>query len=55
MDYLERQLKRMIEKHGENDRFVQMIRDQIAARDRGQSTQDTYIIGMMKREPENEK
>ena len=51
----ERRLKRMIEKYGESSRIVSMFRDQIAAQERGQSAQDMYITGMMKRKPENEK
>jgi hypothetical protein len=45
----DRRLKRAIEKYGENDPYVQMIRDQGAADARGNSAQDLYITGMVKR------
>ena len=45
----ERRLKRAIEKYGENDPYVQMIRNQSAGEARGDSAQDLYITGMVKR------
>jgi hypothetical protein len=51
----ERRLKRMIEKYGDNDPYVQMVRNQIAAQERGQSAQDMYITGMIRLEPEKDK
>ena len=51
MDYLERQLQEEID-DGYGDGFVaRSIRAQIAARARGQSAQEMYIIGMMNRDP----
>jgi hypothetical protein len=52
MDYLERQLQRLINKGEGNGAMAGFLRDQIAAQGRGQSAQDVYITGMMKREPE---
>jgi hypothetical protein len=51
----EQRLTRLIEEYGEGNAYVQMVRDQIAAKNRGQSTQQMYITGMMKREPEQAK
>jgi hypothetical protein len=51
----EQRLTRMIEKYGEGSRIVSMFRDQIASQKRGQSAQDMYVTGMMKREPERAK
>jgi hypothetical protein len=51
----EQRLTRMIEKYGESSRIVSMFRDQIASQKRGQSAQDMYVTGMMKREPERAK
>lgn len=51
----ERRLTRAIEKYGEGDPYVQMIRDQIASNARGQGAQEMYVTGMVKREPERAK
>jgi hypothetical protein len=51
----ERRLTRAIEKYGEDDPYVKMIRDQIASSSRNQSARDMYVTGMMKREPERAK
>jgi hypothetical protein len=51
----ERRLTRAIEKYGENAKYVQMIRDQIASNARGQGAQQMYLTGMMKRDPEQGK
>ena len=48
----ERRLTRAIEKYGENAKYVQMIRDQIASNARGQSAQQMYLTGMVKKDPE---
>ena len=51
MDYLERQLKRLTDKGDGKSPMAGFIRDQIAARARGQSAQEMYIIGMVNRDP----
>lgn len=51
----ERRLTRAIEKYGEDDPYIKMIRDQIASNTRNQSAQQMYVTGMMKREPEQPK
>lgn len=48
----ERRLNRAIEKYGAKDPYVQMMRDQMAAQQSGKSAQETYVIGMMKRQPD---
>jgi len=55
MDYLERVLQHLVD-NGKGEGFMaRSLRDQIAAQGRGQSAQDVYITGMMKREPERVK
>ena len=51
MDYLQRQLERLTEKGLGKSFAARSIRDQIAARARGQSAQEMYIIGMVNRDP----
>jgi len=51
MDYLERQLQRAIDEGRGNGFAARSIRAQIAARARGQSAQEMYIIGMVNRDP----
>lgn len=55
MSYLERQLQRLMANGEGKSPMANSLRDQIAAQERGQSTQEMYITGMMKREPENAK
>lgn len=45
----EQRLARLVKNYGESSRIVSMFRDQIAAQERGNSAQDLYITGMMKR------
>lgn len=47
----EQRLARMIENYGEDSRIVQMFRDQMASKQRGQDARDMYITGMMTRQP----
>lgn len=51
----EQRLTRLIEKFGENSRVVSRFRDQMAAHKRGQSSQEMYITGMMKKDPGRDK
>jgi hypothetical protein len=46
---LERQLSRAEEKYGKNAPELQWLRDQIAAQKSGESAQQQYVVGMMKR------
>jgi hypothetical protein len=55
MDYLERQLQRLMANGEGESPMAYSLRDQIAAQERGQSTQEMYIIGMAKRKPEKDK
>lgn len=55
MDYLERLLQRLINDGEGKSPMARSLRDQIAAQERGQSAQEMYITGMMKREPERAK
>lgn len=55
MDYLERQLQRLMANGEGKSPMAGFLRDQIAAQERGESAQDMYVIGMMKREPERDK
>ena len=50
MGYLEEQLERLIKKGRGKGFAARSIRDQIAARARGQSAQEMYIIGMVNRD-----
>ena len=51
MDYLERQLQRLMANGEGKSPMARSLREQIAARERGESAQDMYITGMMKRQP----
>jgi hypothetical protein len=51
MNYLERQLQRLIDDGEGKGPMAGFLRDQIAAQERGQGAQDMYITGMVKREP----
>lgn len=51
MDYLERLLQRLINDGEGGSPMARSLRDQISAQERGQSAQETYITGMMKRQP----
>jgi uncharacterized coiled-coil protein SlyX len=46
---LERRLTRLEEKHGKDNPNLQWLRDQIAAQKSGESAQQQYVVGMMKR------
>jgi len=48
-DHQRKTLARLIEKFGERDSMVGHYRNQIAASQTGQSAQQMYITGMMKR------
>ena len=49
---LEQRLSRVIERHGEDTPYVQMLRDQIHAQETGKSAEDIYITGSVKRPKE---
>ena len=51
MRTLEQRLQGLIEEGRGNGLAARSIRDQIAARARGQSAQEMYIIGMVNRDP----
>ena len=51
MTYLERQLQRQIDKGQGRSKLADSLRDQINARKRGQSAQETYIVGMANMKP----
>lgn len=49
---LERRIKRMEAKHGSEDKYVQMLKDQLSAYERGnRSTEDIYITGGVRQSP----
>jgi hypothetical protein len=48
-DHQRKRLAKMIEKYGERDSLVRHYRNQIAASQTGQSAQQMYVTGMMKR------
>lgn len=50
---LERRLNKLEQKYGKDSAELQWLRDQIAAQKSGESTQQKYVVGMMKREAEN--
>ena len=50
---LERRLNKLEQKYGKDSIELQWLRDQIAAQKSGESTQQKYVVGMMKREAEN--
>ncbi len=50
---LERRLNKLEQKYGKDSTELQWLRDQIAAQKSGESTQQKYVVGMMKREAEN--
>lgn len=50
MTNLERLLTRMEAQHGEGSPKLQFLRDQIRAAERGGSTEQMYVTGMIKRE-----
>lgn len=50
-DYQQKRLAELIKQFGENSRMVGHFRNQIAASQSGQSAQQMYITGMMKRAP----
>ena len=54
MTNLERLLTRMEAKHGKGSPDLQWLRDQIRAAERGGSTEQMYITGMIKREEQIE-
>ena len=54
MDYLERNLQRLINNGNGNSLIAQSIRQQIEDRDSGQSAQEKYLIGMVQRRPSKE-
>ena len=41
-----------LEKEAPNSRALQMLRNQVAAEERGQSARDLYVTGSVKRLPE---
>ena len=49
---LEKRLARVIERHGEDTPYIQMLRDQIHAQETGKSAEDIYITGSVKRTKE---
>jgi len=55
MDYLERQLQRLMASGEGKSPMARSLRDQIAAQERGESAQDVYVTGMMKRNPDTAK
>ena len=50
---LERRLNKLEQKYGKDSAELQWLRDQIAAQKSGERTQQKYVVGMMKREAEN--
>ena len=51
MSTLEQNLERRLAQHGENDFMVKELLRQIAAKNSGQSTQDLYVTGAVKKAP----
>ncbi len=47
---LERLLSKMEEQHGQGAPELQFLRDQIAANKSGETVQQKYVVGMMKRQ-----
>ena len=54
MTNLERLLTEMEVEHGEGSPKLQFLRDQIRAAERGGSTEQMYVTGMIKREEQAE-
>ena len=48
-EYLERQLNRLKEKHGEDAPEIQWLKDQIASQQSGKTAQQKYVVGMAKK------
>jgi hypothetical protein len=55
MNNLEEALKDEIAKRGENSRWAQMLRNQIAAEKSGKSLRDLYVTGSVKKPVEDNK
>ena len=51
MSTLQEQLVREIQKRGEDDPLVQMLRNQIAAEKSGKTFQELYLTGSVKKQP----
>ena len=49
MSTLEQQLARELQEHGEDGFVVKQLRRQIAAKNSGQSAQDLYVTGAVKK------
>ena len=49
MSTLEQHLERRLARHGEGDFVVKQLRRQIAAKNSGQSAQDLYVTGAVKK------
>tara|TARA_S200002703_G_scaffold142099_1_gene134306 strand:- start:1269 stop:1442 length:174 start_codon:yes stop_codon:yes gene_type:complete len=47
---LERRLSRLEEKHGKDSPNLQWLRDQISASKTGETAQQKYVLGMIKRQ-----
>jgi hypothetical protein len=55
MNSLEKALQHEISKRGENSRWAQMLRNQIAAEKSGKSLRDLYVTGSVKKPVEDNK
>ena len=51
MSTLQEQLDRLIQRKGEQDPLVQMLRNQIQAEKSGKTSQELYLTGSVKRQP----
>lgn len=51
MSTLQEQLDRLIQRKGEQDPLVQMLRNQIEAEKSGKTSQELYLTGSVKRQP----
>ena len=51
MSTLQEQLDRLIQRKGEQDPLVQMLRNQIEAEKSGKTSQELYLTGSVKKQP----
>ena len=51
MSTLQEQLDRLIQRKGEQDPLVQMLRNQITAEKSGKTFQELYLTGSVKKQP----
>ena len=49
---LQEQLDRLIQRKGEGSQLVQMLRNQIQAEKLGKTSQELYLTGSVKKQPE---